>query len=350
MKKIIFSLGLMFALLLISSVFAQYYDNSTNFSSNNSGTNNYLSSTYTIVIGENADSNDIYAANIIANNLRASGINSTIITSNDFNNANPSVISNVISIGGPCVNSVSANILNVDYPTCGVNFQNQFNVGSGQFMIDGVQSNNQNNSTSANNNYGGNIVIAGYNGPDTLAAANYFINNTMNSLTNYTLFVGKTSDYNSMKTTFRISSSNIGDILTDNNGMALYVFDADKNGNSTCYGACAIAWPPVVVNSKNDIKSGQDITAKLNVIKRTDGSYQMTVNGMPVYYFYKDLAQGDINGQGINAFGGYWYVVSPAGTIKTDMNNNSSSVYSGGNNSPYNNPTNNSSDNYSSGY
>ena len=33
----------------------------------------------------------------------------------------------------------------------------------------------------------------------------------------------------------------------------------------------------------------------------------------PLYYFANDKAAGDARGQGINRFGGGWYVVDPAG-------------------------------------
>jgi Secreted repeat of unknown function len=46
---------------------------------------------------------------------------------------------------------------------------------------------------------------------------------------------------------------------------------------------------------------------------RTDGTRQATYNGHPLYYFAADKAAGDVKGQGINNFGGSWYVVAPDG-------------------------------------
>lgn len=98
--------------------------------------------------------------------------------------------------------------------------------------------------------------------------------------------------------------------------MTLYVFGADVAGTSNCYGQCAINWPPLLVS--NGMKPmGQGITAALSTTQRTDGSMQVTVNGMPVYFFMRDMAAGDVNGQGKFAFSGTWYVVSPAGQIIT---------------------------------
>ena len=39
----------------------------------------------------------------------------------------------------------------------------------------------------------------------------------------------------------------------------------------------------------------------------------MTYKRHPLYTFAKDTAKGQTNGEGINAFGGVWDAVSPAG-------------------------------------
>jgi predicted lipoprotein with Yx(FWY)xxD motif len=50
----------------------------------------------------------------------------------------------------------------------------------------------------------------------------------------------------------------------------------------------------------------------VGTITRKDGSKQITYNGMPVYYYFKDAAPGDTNGQGV---GTAWYVVSAEGAF-----------------------------------
>ena len=59
--------------------------------------------------------------------------------------------------------------------------------------------------------------------------------------------------------------------------------------------------------------SGGAQAALVGATTRTDGSSQVTYNGHPLYYFANDKAPGDARGQGINRFGGGWYVVDPAG-------------------------------------
>jgi len=43
-----------------------------------------------------------------------------------------------------------------------------------------------------------------------------------------------------------------------------------------------------------------------SVIERADGTYQVTIDGKPLYYYVKDAKPGDTNGQGVLSV---WYVV-----------------------------------------
>jgi predicted lipoprotein with Yx(FWY)xxD motif len=51
----------------------------------------------------------------------------------------------------------------------------------------------------------------------------------------------------------------------------------------------------------------------LGTITRDDGTTQVTYNGWPLYHYHEDTAAGDTNGQGLEEFGGLWYLVSPTG-------------------------------------
>jgi predicted lipoprotein with Yx(FWY)xxD motif len=52
------------------------------------------------------------------------------------------------------------------------------------------------------------------------------------------------------------------------------------------------------------------VTGDWAVITRDDGTYQVTVNGMPLYTYAKDTKAGDVVGQ---AVGDVWWVVSADG-------------------------------------
>ena len=111
-------------------------------------------------------------------------------------------------------------------------------------------------------------------------------------------------------------STDFGTILVDGEGMSLYVFMADtqNDGTSTCGDddGCAAEWPPLV--SDGDPVAGEGVDeALLGTLTRDDGSTQVTYNGWPLYLFVEDTAPGDTNGQGLEEFGGLWFLVSPAG-------------------------------------
>ncbi len=117
--------------------------------------------------------------------------------------------------------------------------------------------------------------------------------------------------------TVKTGSTSAGKVLVGANGRTLYVFAADSPGKSTCTGACARAWPPVLATAKT-LGHSADVKAKLSVIKRSDGRTQLAINGLPAYTFSGDSAAGQAHGQGMNASGGLWWVIAPSGTaIKT---------------------------------
>jgi predicted lipoprotein with Yx(FWY)xxD motif len=113
-----------------------------------------------------------------------------------------------------------------------------------------------------------------------------------------------------------LASSTLGKILVDAKGQTLYLFQADKGTASTCNGACATAWPPLTTTGKPTV--GPGLTAsKLGTTKRSDGSTEVTYNGHPLYTFVGDSAPGQTTGQGTQAFGAAWYVLSTAGSKVT---------------------------------
>jgi len=112
--------------------------------------------------------------------------------------------------------------------------------------------------------------------------------------------------------TVATASSRAGTILVDGSGRTLYLFGKDQPNMSACSGACAAAWP--VDQSSGAPKAGSGVKASLlGSITRSDGTTQVTYNRHPLYYYSGDTAAGQLNGQGINAFGGTWDVLSPSG-------------------------------------
>jgi predicted lipoprotein with Yx(FWY)xxD motif len=111
-------------------------------------------------------------------------------------------------------------------------------------------------------------------------------------------------------------TADFGPILVGDEGFSLYMFMADIQGSdaSTCYDACADAWPPLIVDGDPTAGEGAD-EALLGTITRDDGSTQVTYNGWPLYFYAGDTTPGDTAGQGVDGFGGLWYLVSPSGEV-----------------------------------
>ena len=107
-----------------------------------------------------------------------------------------------------------------------------------------------------------------------------------------------------------------GTFLTGAGGRALYLWVADAKGMSSCSGACAKAWPPLTTHGK-PAASGSVKASELGTIKRSDGTEQVTYNGHPLYYFEGDPKSGTTTGQGSDAFGAKWWLVTPAGAAIT---------------------------------
>ena len=113
-------------------------------------------------------------------------------------------------------------------------------------------------------------------------------------------------------------SADLGSILVNGEGMSLYAFmqDTQDSGISTCTDAdgCLAEWPALA--SQGAPVAGEGVeTTLLSTITRDDGLLQVTYNGWPLYLFVEDTAPGDTNGQGIDEFGGLWFLVSPTGEV-----------------------------------
>lgn len=111
--------------------------------------------------------------------------------------------------------------------------------------------------------------------------------------------------------TIKVATTSLGKVLSDDQGRVLYMFDADKDGDSTCYDQCAAAWPPLLTAGAPKAGDGTD-DGLLGTTNRTDGTTQVTYNKLPLYYFTPDKAPGDVKGQGVKTV---WWVVSADGKV-----------------------------------
>ena len=93
---------------------------------------------------------------------------------------------------------------------------------------------------------------------------------------------------------------------------SVYLWGADKGTKSTCAGACAGNWPPVITKGSPNAGAGTS-GADLGTTRRSDGSEQVTYNGHPLYYYIGDQTAGATSGQGSDGFGARWWLVAPSG-------------------------------------
>lgn len=105
-----------------------------------------------------------------------------------------------------------------------------------------------------------------------------------------------------------VAQSAVGPILVDANGMTLYMFSKDVDGESACAGECSANWPAAVIDGEPDV--GDLDAALFSTVASPDGATMLKVGDWPLYTFAGDAAPGDMNGQ---AVGGVWWVVTPQG-------------------------------------
>jgi predicted lipoprotein with Yx(FWY)xxD motif len=121
-------------------------------------------------------------------------------------------------------------------------------------------------------------------------------------------------------------NSELGEIqiLVSANGHTLY-----RSSRRTCTGACAVTWLPLVVPKSLKPRAGADVSAALlGRVRRSDGRWQVTYHGTPLYLFSGDKKAGQVNGQGLD---GVWHAITPRGvtvmkTVSTTSSQSTSST------------------------
>jgi len=101
----------------------------------------------------------------------------------------------------------------------------------------------------------------------------------------------------------KIGDSAKGKVLTNEQGMTLYVFDKDSAGKSACNGPCATNWPPLMAST------GAMGMGDYTIITRNDGTKQWAYKGRPLYNWKNDKKPGDITGDGL--LKGAWHIAQP---------------------------------------
>lgn len=82
------------------------------------------------------------------------------------------------------------------------------------------------------------------------------------------------------------------------NGRTLYTFNSDSpgSGKSNCNSGCIGVWPPLTITRGTTPSRSPGVNGRLGTMVRSDGTVQVTYNGMPLYFFSGDSRPGDTHG------------------------------------------------------
>lgn len=108
----------------------------------------------------------------------------------------------------------------------------------------------------------------------------------------------------------KTADSPLGTIAVDGEGMTVYVYNPDEENSQagSCDEACLRYWPAVTSVTDSPIVDGID--AVIDTVDGPEGSFQITVNGKPVYRYLDDKVPGDMLGQSV---GSLWWMIDAAG-------------------------------------
>ena len=114
-----------------------------------------------------------------------------------------------------------------------------------------------------------------------------------------------------------------GTLISGAGNRTLYVLKSDEKSTSareklsTCYGACAAVWPPVLA-SGNPTVGGMASASLVGLTARRDGTKQVTYNGLPLYYYAADTKAGQATGNHLKDGFGLWLGMLANGKLAPD--------------------------------
>jgi predicted lipoprotein with Yx(FWY)xxD motif len=117
-----------------------------------------------------------------------------------------------------------------------------------------------------------------------------------------------------------LSNAKLGEkIVVNSQDRTLYTLSGETASHLLCKSSlCLKFWPPLTAPSRSaKLELGAGIHGKLGILRRSNGTLQVTLRGVPLYRFFKDTARGQVNGQGIKSFGGTWHAATASGNVPT---------------------------------
>jgi predicted lipoprotein with Yx(FWY)xxD motif len=101
-------------------------------------------------------------------------------------------------------------------------------------------------------------------------------------------------------------------IVVNAQGRTLYALSPETTHHLLCKSSeCLKFWPPLTVpSSKTKLTAGPGMHGHLGILRRGNGTFQVTLAGLPLYRFSGDHAKGAAKGESVHSFGGTWHAVS----------------------------------------
>ena len=107
----------------------------------------------------------------------------------------------------------------------------------------------------------------------------------------------------------KVTQTDLGPVLTDQSGRALYGFTKDKESPAACDADCVAVWPAFAGKAV----AGQGAQGSLlGEAKPGEGAAQVTYNGWPLYYYVGDAVPGEVTGAGVDDA---WFPVAADGAL-----------------------------------
>jgi predicted lipoprotein with Yx(FWY)xxD motif len=117
-------------------------------------------------------------------------------------------------------------------------------------------------------------------------------------------------------------------VVVNAQGRTLYELSPETSTHLLCKSSeCLKAWPPVTVPSRSSkLIEGSGVHGHLAILRRSNGTLQLTLNGHPLYRFSGDSGKDESNGQGIKSFGGTWHAAVASTTMSSSGSTGSGST------------------------
>lgn len=98
-----------------------------------------------------------------------------------------------------------------------------------------------------------------------------------------------------------------GPTLTLKDGATIYRLTKDPKNMSVCTGKCATIWTPVLLAAGQSTATGVGVS-HLGSFTRSNGTKQVTYEGIPLYLFTGDKKIGEVTGNVKDTWGQWWSI------------------------------------------